>query len=78
VRVIIRDGRDAFIGSQSLRKLELDQRREVGVFEKFHLDPQATAAIPLTANSSASPGNAAWDGVALAFVLPKAMLALRQ
>lgn len=31
VRAIIRDGRRAFIGSQSLRKLELDQRREVGI-----------------------------------------------
>ena len=31
VRAIIRDGRSAFIGSQSLRKLELDKRREVGV-----------------------------------------------
>jgi cardiolipin synthase len=31
VRAIIRDGRRAFIGSQSLRKLELDDRREVGV-----------------------------------------------
>lgn len=30
-RVIIRDGRQAFLGSQSLRKLELDQRREVGI-----------------------------------------------
>jgi cardiolipin synthase len=30
VRAIIRDGRRAFIGSQSLRKLELDKRREVG------------------------------------------------
>src|SRR5215471_15502672 len=30
-RVIIRDRRQAFIGSQSLRKVELDQRREVGV-----------------------------------------------
>jgi phosphatidylserine/phosphatidylglycerophosphate/cardiolipin synthase-like enzyme len=34
VRVIIRDGRRAFIGSQSLRSLELDKRREVGVFVK--------------------------------------------
>jgi len=32
VRAIIRDGRHAFIGSQSLRRLELDRRREVGVF----------------------------------------------
>jgi phosphatidylserine/phosphatidylglycerophosphate/cardiolipin synthase-like enzyme len=31
VRAIIRDRRRAFIGSQSLRKLELDRRREVGV-----------------------------------------------
>ena len=30
VRAIVRDGRRAFIGSQSLRKLELDKRREVG------------------------------------------------
>ncbi len=30
-RVIIRDGRRAFLGSQSLRHLELDARREVGV-----------------------------------------------
>ena len=34
VRAIVRDGRDAFVGSQSLRKLELDKRREVGVFVK--------------------------------------------
>jgi len=32
VRAIVRDGRHAFIGSQSLRRLELDRRREVGVF----------------------------------------------
>jgi phosphatidylserine/phosphatidylglycerophosphate/cardiolipin synthase-like enzyme len=31
IRAIIRDGQRAFIGSQSLRKLELDKRREVGV-----------------------------------------------
>ena len=31
VRAIVRDGRRAFVGSQSLRKLELDERREVGV-----------------------------------------------
>ena len=30
-RTIIRDGSDAFVGSQSLRKVELDKRREVGV-----------------------------------------------
>jgi phosphatidylserine/phosphatidylglycerophosphate/cardiolipin synthase-like enzyme len=31
VRAIVRDGRRAFVGSQSLRKLELDARREVGI-----------------------------------------------
>jgi phosphatidylserine/phosphatidylglycerophosphate/cardiolipin synthase-like enzyme len=30
-RVIVQDGRRAFVGSQSLRRLELDERREVGV-----------------------------------------------
>jgi cardiolipin synthase len=31
VRVIVRDGHRAFIGSQSLRKPELERRREIGV-----------------------------------------------
>ena len=31
VRAIIRDGLRAFVGSQSLRRIELDRRREVGV-----------------------------------------------
>jgi len=31
VRAMVRDGRRAFVGSQSLRKLELDGRREVGI-----------------------------------------------
>jgi phosphatidylserine/phosphatidylglycerophosphate/cardiolipin synthase-like enzyme len=30
-QAIIRDGKDVFFGSQSLRKVELDQRREVGL-----------------------------------------------
>jgi len=30
-RVIVRDRKQAFIGSQSLRKIELDQRREIGI-----------------------------------------------
>jgi phosphatidylserine/phosphatidylglycerophosphate/cardiolipin synthase-like enzyme len=33
-RVIVRDHHEAFLGSQSLRKLELDKRREVGVIVK--------------------------------------------
>jgi phosphatidylserine/phosphatidylglycerophosphate/cardiolipin synthase-like enzyme len=31
VRAIVRDGKRAFVGSQSLRRLELEERREVGV-----------------------------------------------
>jgi cardiolipin synthase len=31
VRAMVRDGRRAFIGSQSLRRLELEKRREIGV-----------------------------------------------
>ena len=36
VRAIIRDRKSAFVGSQSLRKLELDKRREVGLITKDH------------------------------------------
>jgi phospholipid/cholesterol/gamma-HCH transport system substrate-binding protein len=38
---------------------------------KFHLDPQATGAMPLGAESTDSPGQTPWDGVALAVILPK-------
>src|SRR5262249_46239269 len=31
VRAITRDGRRAFLGSQSLRRLELERRREIGI-----------------------------------------------
>ena len=34
VRAIVRDGKQAFVGSQGLRKLELDGRREVGLIVK--------------------------------------------
>jgi phospholipid/cholesterol/gamma-HCH transport system substrate-binding protein len=39
---------------------------------KFDLDPQATGAMPLGADSTGSPGKAPWDGVAIAVILPKA------
>jgi cardiolipin synthase A/B len=44
-RTIIRDGRRAFIGSQSLRELELGARREVGII--FH-EPKIAAALSKT------------------------------
>ena len=42
VRTMIRDGRHAFIGSQSLRQVELDNRREVGII--FH-DPKVVSRL---------------------------------
>jgi len=36
VRAIVRDGAYAFVGSQSLRRVELDHRREVGVLITNH------------------------------------------
>jgi len=44
-RTIVRDGSWAFVGSQSLRTLELDARREVGLL--FH-DQQAVAKLART------------------------------
>jgi cardiolipin synthase A/B len=42
VRAIVRDGEEAFVGSQSLRALELDGRREVGLFSR---EPKIVKAI---------------------------------
>jgi len=42
VRAIVRDGHQAFLGSQGLRKLELDGRREVGVIVK---DPKVVSRM---------------------------------
>lgn len=60
VRAMIRDGQMAFVGSQSLRRLELDGRREIGVivrntriarkmqgfFEQDWASAKVTAAAP--------------------------------
>ena len=61
VRAIVRDGSQALIGSQSLRALELDRRREVGVIvrarpivkrltEIFEEDWQASVVDPMDAS----------------------------
>jgi phosphatidylserine/phosphatidylglycerophosphate/cardiolipin synthase-like enzyme len=42
VRAIVRDSHDAFMGSQGLRKLELDGRREVGVIVR---DPKVVTRM---------------------------------
>ena len=48
------------------------------IIGKFHLDPQATGAVPLASESTDSPGTTPWDGVALAVILPKAALDVRK
>jgi hypothetical protein len=54
VRAIVRDGRNAFIRSQSLRKLELDDGREMlATFESdWALTDVGTAAV----EDAGSPG----------------------
>jgi cardiolipin synthase len=47
-RVIIQDGQKAFLGSQSLRRLELDERREVGV---IITDPRVVRQLATTFES---------------------------
>ena len=45
VRCMIRDRKTAFVGSQSLRKLELDHRREVGLITKDVRTVRKMAAV---------------------------------
>ncbi|MGH9446357.1 MAG: phospholipase D-like domain-containing protein [Terriglobia bacterium] len=53
-RTIIRDGTAAFIGSQSLRALELDKRREVGVIFR---DPKAVNSLTRVFEEDWKSGN---------------------
>ena len=73
VRSIIRDGAAAFVGSQSLRKLELDGRREVGILigdarvskriqEVFEEDWTASAPAKAAASVPAEAKSAPADG----------------
>jgi len=52
-RTIIRDRRQAFVGSQSLRTLELDSRREVGLIIR---DPKAVKQLIDTFESGLGRG----------------------
>jgi len=45
VRALVRDGVEAFVGSQSLRALELDRRREVGVIVRNRAVARQIAAV---------------------------------
>jgi len=47
-RTIVRDGRMAFVGSQSLREMELDSRRELGLIFK---DPKILSGLTRTFES---------------------------
>lgn len=73
VRAIIRDGNQAFVGSQSLRALELDRRREIGLIvserrvvarliEVFESDWHQTAAA--AEEASQKPKGAAVEAAA--------------
>jgi cardiolipin synthase A/B len=79
VRAIVRDGRQAFLGSQSLRTLELERRREIGiivddakvvkgmldVFESdWALTPLGKEAVKQDAQDTSVPVRAAEAGAA--------------
>jgi PLD-like domain len=55
-RTIVRDGRQAFVGSQSLRPAELDSRRELGLIVR---DPKIIKRLLATFESDWSATNAA-------------------
>jgi hypothetical protein len=63
---------------QYLRSRERALIARAYLIDKFHLDPQATGAMPLGADSPESPGKTPWDGVALAVILPKDALTPRK
>lgn len=59
VRAIVRDGKHAFIGSQSLRSLELDRRREIGMFVKDAATVKQMVAVFETDWAQTASGRAA-------------------
>jgi len=68
-RTMIRDGKLAFLGSQSLRQMELDQRREVGLILR---DPKVVAGILKTFEGDWKSGAKAGKRVgAVASVAPE-------
>jgi phospholipid/cholesterol/gamma-HCH transport system substrate-binding protein len=66
------------LGEQYLRSRARGSAARAYLIEKFHLDPQTTGSIPLSADSADSPGNVPWDGVAVAVILPKAAFSPRK
>ena len=56
-RVVIRDSKQAFLGSQSLRKLELDSRREIGIIVSSMKIVSSLATIFDDDWKASAPGN---------------------
>jgi phosphatidylserine/phosphatidylglycerophosphate/cardiolipin synthase-like enzyme len=69
LRAIVRDGRRAFVGSQSLRKAELDARRELGVLIR---NPKVVKQIVTVFEDDWGRTKAAQDGLAIAGPKPVA------
>ena len=72
-RTIIRDGRQAFVGSQSLRPVELDSRRELGLMirepkvvkglqAKFEFDWKTSGAAAEVEDSKAKNAGSRQEG----------------
>ena len=59
-RVIIRDGRQAFVGSQSLRSVELDSRRELGLIIR---EPKVLKKLLTTFDSDWATTNASIEEI---------------
>ena len=64
VRSIVADGSTVFIGSQSLRKMELDQRREIGVMVKDARIARKVQAVFEADWNLGTPDKACVDGPA--------------
>jgi phosphatidylserine/phosphatidylglycerophosphate/cardiolipin synthase-like enzyme len=67
-RAILRDGKSAFLGSQSLRKLELEARREVGVI--FHDAPAVKKMISIFESDWQNAQPAVQDSMESAMDIP--------
>ncbi len=71
VRAILRDGQSAFLGSQSLRKLEMEARREIGVIvHEAKVTKQMIEVFEKDWRHSEPAPTAVSDGVMEAFEVP--------
>jgi len=68
VRGMVRDGKEAFLGSMSMRRLELGARREIGVFFR---DPKCVKQMAGVFESDWAASSPALSGDLLAAALDK-------